>query len=406
MDTAFEVEPLLPDGVRYTLPVRQLGPLRLLGYFVTLLGVAFVVGSCIAIYSTLTDMVDADGRVDWFDAFDLIFAIPFLLGGCLLFAIGLLLRRGHNVITLRNGLLTTTERAGVFHKSWQRNVAEITGLSAYKAPVRLNNQPMKSGPLANVGFVKVNTGDERRFILAAGYPYALCVALAEDLGERLDTKVELPERPWEFESEDATGSSQYVALQKEPLSQPAGSNISLDAFDDGVTLKIPPAGLKGSKGMFGFSVFWCGFMVVFTAIFLFATDEKVDVASTWAFVAFISVFWLIGIGMMLAAINMARRKAVLAVVDNSLMVLQSGLFGSKRREWTGEEIEAIRLGSSGVKVNDVPVMELQIHRHAGKNIGMLSSRNNDELRWIADVLTRALRLGPKNTTEQVQTPAS
>ncbi len=404
-DATFEVEPLLPDGVRYTLPVRQLGPLRYLGYFMTLTGTALVVGGCYSIFSSLSDMLTADGGIDWFEAFGILSCLPLLLGGFLCLGIGELVRRGRNIITLRGGVLTTTEQAGVFHKSWRRNVDEIIGLLAFKAPAKVNNQPVKSGPLANIGFVKVNTADERRFVLAAGYPYSLCVALANDLGERLDTKVELPEPPWDFE-----GNVSTAQLQQEPLSQPAGSDISFDAFDDGVTLKIPPAGLKrGSKGLFGFSVLWCGFMIMFTAIFVFvglAGGDKIEVGSMWVFVAFISVFWLLGIGMMTAALNMARRKAVLAVVDHSLMVLQSGLFGSKRREWTHKEIESIQFGPSGTQINDVPVMELQIHRRSGTKIGILSSRNNDELRWIADVLTRALRLGPEEITKQEQSPTT
>ena len=47
----------------------------------------------------------------------------------------------------------------------------------------------------------------------------------------------------------------------------------------------------------------------------------------------LSIFVLAGVGMVLGAINMGRRRAVLAVVGGRLLVLQTGPFGSKRREW-------------------------------------------------------------------------
>jgi len=405
MDATFEVEPMLPDGVRYTLPVRQLGPLRFFGLVSTLVGIAFTAGSGYSIYSTLTGMVGAKGAFDWFNVIETIFELPFLLVGFFLMSLWQFARRGHNVITLCDGVLTTTERAGPFHWSWRRRVEEITGLAAYKAPVKENNQPVTSGPLANIGFIKVNTGDQRRFILAVGYPYSLCVAVAKELGERLDAKVELPEVPWEFEGDHST-----AVLQGDPLSQPPASDIVVSAFEDGVTLKIPPAGLKkGSKGLFGFSLLWCGFMVIFTGAFVatgFAADKKDLGENAWIFVAFITVFWLIGFAMMTGAVSMARRRAVLAVVDDSLMVLQVGLFVSKRREWTRAELESIRLGPSGMTVNDVPVMELQIHPRSAKKIGMLSNRDNDELRWIADVLSRSLRLGPEEAVDQEERQSS
>lgn len=402
-DPGFEVETLLPDGVRYVLPVRQLGQLRTLGLTLSLISLGCFLGGAYVMYSTITEIMEPGGD-GWIAVGGLIPVVPLWLGSGLFYAFGQFLRRGQNIITLRGGVLTTTERAGMFHKSWQRDAADISGLSTYDAPVKVNGQPVKSGPLAEFGFIKVDSSNPRPLILAAGYPQSLCAALAKDLGERLDTTVEAVEEPWEFD----TARPKNV-LPGTPLTQPADSDVAFDAFEDGVTLKIPPAGSKGTKGIFGFAAVWCTLMSIFTGFFVFvglANEEMPEPGEMLIFIPLVSVFWLVGILMMLSAVSMARRSAVLAVVDDTLMVLQTGLFKSKRREWTRDEIESIRFASSGTSVNKVPVMELQIHPHAGKKVGLLSSRPNDELRWIVDVLTRALRLGPETTEDQVDRPAN
>jgi len=385
-ETTFQIEELLPDGVRYTLPQRHLGNLRWIGHFLALFGLAFVGGSLFAMVHNLSAMFGGQGGIDWFEAFETLFCLPFLVAGGFVFGIGQLIVRGHNVIELRGGVLKTTERAGLFHRSWKRNVDEITSLAAYRAPVKLNDQPVKSGPLAEAGFIKVESGDRRRFLLAVVYPYTLCTKLAEDLGRRLHAKVELPEKPWDIELEGAPPSGAPATAER-----PKASNVKLERFDDGLTLKVPPAGLKGSKGLFGFSLFWCGLMAVFTSIVALAGIDTGD-SSIWILVGFLALFWLIGAGLMAGALNMAKRQAVLAVVDDSLMVLQTGLFGSKRKEWTRDQLESVCCGPSGMTVNNVPVMELQIHPREGKKFGLLASRSNAELRWMAGVLARALRL--------------
>ena len=94
--------------------------------------------------------------------------------------------------------------------------------------------------------------------------------------------------------------------------------------------------------------------------------------------------------MMLGAINMGRRRAAMAVANGALMVIQTGIFGSKRREWQQAEIKTIRVGPSGMEVNDRPVMQLQIVPVAGKPFGVLTGRDVAELEWMATLLRQAL----------------
>ena len=83
--------------------------------------------------------------------------------------------------------------------------------------------------------------------------------------------------------------------------------------------------------------------------------------SIWIMPLIMSIFWLVGIGMLLGASNMGRRKAAIAVTGGTLMVIQTGLFGTRQRDWQPGDVEAIHAGPSGMKVNDRDVLELQIY---------------------------------------------
>ncbi|MCX7826807.1 MAG: hypothetical protein N2689_14800, partial [Verrucomicrobiae bacterium] len=47
-------------------------------------------------------------------------------------------------------------------------------------------------------------------------------------------------------------------------------------------------------------------------------------------------------------------------------------------------------GPSGMEINRVPVLELQIQRKDGRKTGFLAGRSDAELQWLAAVLRYAL----------------
>jgi hypothetical protein len=177
--------------------------------------------------------------------------------------------------------------------------------------------------------------------------------------------------------------------------QPGGSVIEIKRFADGVSIRVPPAGLwRGNHGLFFFSLLWNGFMVVFTAAMgggvLLAENHE---GEPWIIIPFLGIFWLVGIGMLLAALQMGKREAALAVAGGTLMAMQIGLFGKKQREWLLGDLSAIRVEATGMEVNDVPVNELRIYDTSGDKFGMLAGRKDEELRWLAHELRAAARVG-------------
>ena len=168
----------------------------------------------------------------------------------------------------------------------------------------------------------------------------------------------------------------------------------MDKFEGGLTLQVPPAGVwKGSSGMFFFALIWNGFMTVFTSGVVCGglnAENKPDETALWIFPLFISLFWAVGIGLMLGALNMGRRSAMFAVAGGNLLVMQKGLFGTKRREWPVDSITNIGLYPSGMKVNDRDVMQLQVHA-AGEKLGLLTGRDEQETRVAGLRTSRRLR---------------
>jgi len=173
---------------------------------------------------------------------------------------------------------------------------------------------------------------------------------------------------------------------------PPGSRITVERFPDGLTIQLPAAGISGAKGMFAFAAILNGVLAFITAVALlmfFAGNLK-QKGPIWVLPLFLSFFWLVGICFLLATLNMARRSAAIACTGGTLMVIQTGLFGSKQRDFEPGDVEAIRVGPSGMTVNDVPIRELQIFDGGADKFALLAGRSDAELDWLAAELRQAL----------------
>jgi hypothetical protein len=228
-----------------------------------------------------------------------------------------------------------------------------------------------------------------------GFGRASCVSILHQpcVGCRLQSEIDYHGRMSEPQQEPAAGDEAVDAAGVDQSSPPKGSQITIERFPDGLTIQIPAAGLwRGTHGLFAFALIWNGFMTVFTVAMLgtfFGAGAMKDQA-IWILPAVLSLFWLVGIGILLGSLNMGRRRAAIAVTGGTLMVIQTGLFGSKQRDWPQGEVEAVRAGPSGMTVNDQPVLELQIFDGGASKLGLLAGRSDRELEWLAATLREAL----------------
>ena len=141
--------------------------------------------------------------------------------------------------------------------------------------------------------------------------------------------------------------------------------------------------------MFLMALFWCGMMMILTVgLAVFGPGQSASMP--WFVWLLLLGFWLIGAGLLAGSVNMGRRSAVLEADRGRLRVRVRGIFGERDWEWRRDELAALRTGGSGLEVNDVPVIELQVHPRVGSKIGLLSGRDEQELRWIATRLRAVL----------------
>jgi hypothetical protein len=382
-------------GVTYDFPRRRLGGIRWLGLFFIVFGLLFLRFPVRQMISQIVRALNGTGQAA--DLFSLLVTIPFLIGGLFPLGIGLLILVGRCRLVWRNRQLKSVELVGPFH--WTRCLPEqpIRSLEVSFGS-STNGKPVTTGPLADIaGLVaKYDSGKPRPLVI--GYPRSWLTAVAHDLAPQVNPLAGVRGvRAVEVVETATTGKSIFdpvaEATPEEIVQQPAGSKAKLDQRADGLSLAVPPAGIrKGTRGLFFFAAFWCAFMAVFTGLMFFATGTKGRHSTPWEAAPFLLLFWLVGIGLMAGALNMARRRALFIVDRNCLRLAQAGLFGTKSWVWRREDIASIRTDASGMKVNNQPVIELQIHPRGAKKIGILAGRDEAELRWIASTLRRASHL--------------
>lgn len=374
------------DDVSYTLPARPLGKLRWLALFFVAFGVVFASFPATSLFRILKNIFA--GKSDLTELGFAVFLVPFVVAGLIPLGLGLLVLFGRCRVEWRQKRLSVLEYVGPI--CWRRRLqkSRILKLTVSSGGAKLNNQSVTTGPLAELGALLAEFEDGKPRLVAIGYPQDWLQALAEDLSVRVRaTASTLPAPTVELVNLDQSQPRPAEVVQK-----PVDSQVRVEPRPDGVLLVVPPGGLrKGSKGLFGFAIVWCLFMTVFTGILVFASGKKSGNTPVRVGV-FIGVFWLIGGSMLAGAINMARRRAMLLVENAQLKVAQIGIFGAKKWDWNRDDIAAIRADNSGIEVNNVPVIELQIHPVKGKKVGFFGGRDEQELRWMASELRRALNL--------------
>jgi hypothetical protein len=103
---------------------------------------------------------------------------------------------------------------------------------------------------------------------------------------------------------------------------------------------------------------------------------------------------VVGLGLLMAAINMGRQQVLLAVAGDSLAYRTLGPFRTTERRIARAQVRGVDVGPSGMAINDRAVYELHVLL-AGRpaRIGLLAQRTRAEQEWVAALLRRALGVG-------------
>ncbi len=401
------------DGIRVLLPPRDLGDASRAGLFAVLFGgfgVLFMLTWMAGPLGGGIAMLAKGQQGGWvpilFSAlglFGLAAAIQIVLAGWAVFRNRLCCE-----VTVLDREIISRERLGWFSFRTRVPVSEIEKL--YLRPL-IGDLKSKTAPSQIPSFLQ-GVLEQNRYaiavrekdgkLVAPAYRLAVLRPLAEAIVGELDrNRVGLAKTTGASAAQGAVQVSVEViqetvesvdeTIEEEDSVLPASSTLKALRHDGVTVYQASSRGLwKGSHGLFQFSLLWNGFLCVFSSTMVFNLPPQPMEAL--GVIGFISIFWLVGIATLVGAIYLARQKVMVGVDDGRLFVERQTIFGTRWSDFGSAELRGIELGPSGVEVNSVAVMELQVLPRTGKKVGLLSQLEDAELRWLAKRLRDELGL--------------
>jgi len=214
----------------------------------------------------------------------------------------------------------------------------------------------------------------------------------------ISQEAKLPPSERETSSLQATPSvSPIVPIESSTAAPPPADSLLKVTHQDGTDVyEVPPQGWR--KGGAGLALFWNGFMLLATLLVMFSKPQN-PAAGVWeivGIVAFLSLFWAIGIGLAIWAWNSAKRSAMIGVSGDQMFVETKSIFGTKWVEFNQSEIHSISVQDSDMSVNDVPIKHLVVETEDQPPRGLFANLANEELHWLAGRLKGSLKFKRKN----------
>lgn len=180
-------------------------------------------------------------------------------------------------------------------------------------------------------------------------------------------------------------------MTQELTTPPAGVGIQVvKSSDDQLVIAVPPGGKRArSIGCFGF--FWMAIVVPISCFALIGDDADWDGGEApppLILIPFLSIFWAVGIGMIVAWVRM-RFTQILLSVEREQFAIQKTLFGRKKlKKLPLDENSHAELVES-YSENDQPVYTIQMEG-VGKTEKFATGLSYEEKRWLARSINQFL----------------
>ena len=410
-------------STRWILPTRQLDDVAKYGWGLIAAGLILTLFMVFWIATPLSWGVDLIRQKVMFGWLFVLFSATGL--GGLFFGIRFLVlgfniknNRSRVELSIRNNKLISTEKLGWF--DWRRKVRldSIDELEIKNGKKLKRESKQTDGWHAlddTIGFV-AKCGD-KPFLVMLGYSEEITVQVADQLAAEIGKSVSYQskkrtrdseavltapavDRSSRFETENrSTDHPVPVTVVTEDDSQPAKpttSNIVVHEKPDGtIAYEVPKVGVvKGSHGIFWFSIAWLAFCSVFFGFFLLAEPEGGE-GQPWVAIGLFALLFIgIGVALLVYAINLGTRQVMIGVTHSGLFIERKSILGTKWFEFDRDKVVNIDVGPSGQEVNDKPINELQIMHPTGKKTGLLRHLNDDELDWLVHSLSLNMGLQP------------
>jgi hypothetical protein len=381
-------------GRLYRLPPRQLGGLRGLA-FLPLLAAVGVGALLIRSYIIRAANAPMD-ELAW--AWFLITGLGWTRACYTLLSLAAAIWCGRNEIEIApDGRVWATDRVGWLRVRWTKLKPGMVERLVVAEFVQVPDSTRKPNTLpARLWKLTAYLGQCRWAWLAPGHPQDVLTALAADLSTHIAIAPAPQDDPVTGEPVAVCPAAPVQVVVEEPgvpnrdvSEQPVMSRIVVERHADGVTVTVPPRGIwRASGGVIVIGVLFAlgGAAMVGSLIWqLFQANpgriggEPIGI-----------VFLLIGLGVTIGCVHFGRKRYVLAVVGDRLLTLETGPLGSRRREFVRADLLDIASGPSNVSVNNKPLPQLQIVSGDKGRVGMLTGRDEHELKWLATVLRQAM----------------
>jgi hypothetical protein len=376
-------------GSRYLLPERDTGPLKMLAGFVIGFGCLFAGFAVFWMFSAAVGSQKAG--LELTGVLFALFGLPFLAVGLGIIGLGFFVLSGRCEIEVQPGELLIRERGGPFRWTRRIPIKDIQRFSLGSDRVLVNDQPVMTGALSDVGMLVAEVGAARPRFVLLGYPRAWTEAMAARLTADLAAQTGNAPLPTSVTRLDLDEGQ--ITSHGDRFEPPAGTSIRIMEQAGGIVVVVPPSGFKGTaRSVRGFGVCWLGFSMLATVVVgVFASQGKGAGVPLVMFLV-IGAFDLIGVAMVAYAVSLARRKASIRASHGELIIVQQSPFGEKTFKCSGE-LAAICVGDSGTVINNTNVQEIQVHTRDGAKHGFFSNLMNEEMHWLATHLRHATGVG-------------
>jgi hypothetical protein len=376
-----------PDRATFDFPTRPIGPLRLIG----LAPMAFALVFAWVPARFMLDFFHGASRESGnnFNWFLLVFLLGFIATAMTPFAIGLFILAGRTRLVVAGDRVSATQIAGPFRWSRKVRFADIERLEV--AAIMAKSESVPAVPaLGQLGALMAILREGKKAALLVGYPRDWLEGMAAELSGLM----QLQGKTVPVTQAAALSRSTNVSAEA-PIEKPADSLATLVATANGIELSVPSPGLwKGSQGLLAFGIIWCVVLGLITTGFALGARQTTSRNSLGPLgtALILAGFWGIGAGTVLGGIHLGTRRWSLHADPQRLHIALQSALRFREWQWPAPDIREIKVGDSGVTVNNRRLEQLQIHPRAGHKTGLLTGRNHAELGWIATVLRQALRL--------------
>jgi len=413
-------------STRWILPNRELGDFVKYGWVCSAFGLIAILFMTAWIATPLSWGVDLIRQKMMFGWFFILFAAPGLGGlfyGIRFLILGIKIKnnRSRLELAIRNNKLVSTEKLGWLDWSRKVHLNLITELKVDNGKNLVKRHEPTDGWQIFGETVRLTAkcGDNH-FLAMIGYSEELTLEVANQLSaaigksvsSRIKTRTRDDETSFTLPAADnllmltaenmPADPSVPVTIAtdgNDPPTKPITCSIVVHEKTDGTTAyEVPKVGVvKGSHGIFAFSIVWLVFCSIFFACLLFTAfkgGKDLDGGSLSVFGLVIAAFTSIGVVALLYSIDLGTRTVLIGVTPNGLSIKRKSIFGTKWLKFDRDEVVSFDVGPSGQAVNEKPINELKILHPTGKQTGLLRHLCDDELDWLAYYLSLNVGIKP------------